>query len=438
MNEASTTDIESLLDRPFGRWRLMVFLLCGLVMAIEGFDMYMIGAIVPALAAGLDVDPAAISAVFVSQGIGLALGYVLISPFADRFGRRPVILLCVAGFGVLTLVTTQASTLGQLSALRFAAFVFFGGVVPNTISLVAEMCALRVRSRNVVLLNACFAFGAAMGSALAPLLVDSFGWQGAFWAGGLAPLAMLPVLWALLPESARFLVVKGRSVEQVRRVLARIAPEAAAIDRFTTLEPPAGKVPLAALFTEGRLANTLLFAAAGGMMMLVGNLVASWAPTYWYTLAGYTMAEAAGLFALSSIGAIGWPFAMILLIKWVGLQRALILCYALGAVSMLVFAVEPFTPPLAAFLAIAYGAFVVGAISGLYALIAAAYPTHMRATALGWTSGLGRMLSVAGPALGGFMLADGWGQLAIALVFAVPLALAGLAVTAVRPERSAT
>src|SRR5690606_2008388 len=115
----------------------------------------------------------------------------------------------------------------ELSALRFAAFVFFGGVVPNTISLVSEVSALKVRSRNVVLLNAFFAFGAAMGSALAPLLVDRFGWQGAFWAGGLAPLAMIPVLWVLLPESPRFLVVRQRPAAEIRKVLARIAPEAA-------------------------------------------------------------------------------------------------------------------------------------------------------------------------------------------------------------------
>jgi MFS family permease len=171
---------------------------------------------------------------------------------------------------------------------------------------------------------------------------------------------------------------------------------------------------------------------AGGMMMMVGNLVASWAPTYWHLLSGFAMGEAAGLFALSSVGAILWPFVMILLIRGIGLQRALILCYVLGAIAMLVFAVQPFTPPLAAFLAIAYGAFVVGAISGLYALITAAYPTNMRATALGWTSGLGRMLSISGPAVGGYMLAEHYGPTAIALVFAVPLAIAGLAIAAVR------
>lgn len=432
MEVERTADIETLLDRPFGRWRLMVFLLCGLVMAIEGFDMYMLGAIVPALAAGIGVSPAAIAAVFIAQGVGLALGYTAIAPLADRYGRRPLILACVTGFGLITLATTQATTIGQVSALRFAAFLFFGGIMPNIISLVAEMVALRIRARQIVLLNACFAFGAAMGSLIAPWLVGHFGWQGAFWAGGLAPLAMLPVLLLFLPESARFLIVKDRPIEAIRKVILPIAPEAAAVERFTTQEPPAGKVPLAALFSEGRLANTLLFMLAGGMMMLVGNLVASWTPTYWHTLNGYSMGEAAGLFAFSSLGAIVSPFMVILLIKGIGLQRAVVLCYVLGAVSMLIYMVQPFTPALAIFLAVTYGAFVIGAISGLYALIAAAYPTHMRATALGWTSGLGRLLSIAGPAIGGFMLAGQYGQTAIAIVFAVPLAIAGLAIAAVR------
>jgi AAHS family 4-hydroxybenzoate transporter-like MFS transporter len=271
-----------------------------------------------------------------------------------------------------------------------------------------------------------------MGSALAPLLVGAFGWPGAFAAGGLAPLALLPVLYFLLPESARFQIVAGRPVASIRKTLRRITPEADEIDHFTTVEPPGGRVPFAALFAEGRRANTLLLTLAGGMMMLVGNLVASWAPTYWHLLSGFAMSEAAGLFALSSLGAIFWPFAMILLIKGIGLKRALILCYALGAVSMLVFMVQPFTAALAAFLAIAFGAFVIGAISGLYALIAAAYPTPMRATALGWTSGLARLLSISGPAIGGYMLAAHWGPTAIALVFAIPLAIAGLAISAVR------
>ncbi|TKD50666.1 MFS transporter [Sphingomonas baiyangensis] len=435
MNEATTgrsADIESLLDRPFGGWRLAVFLMCGAIMAVEGFDMYMLGAIVPALAAGVGVSPAAIAGVFVAQGIGLAIGYTALSPFADRYGRRPVILLCVAGFGLVTLATVLATTLTHLMILRLVAFIFFGGVVPNTISLVAELAALRLRERMVVLLSAFLAFGAASGSALAPLLVNGFGWQGAFWAGGIAPLVLLPILYAFLPESPRFLIVKGSSPERVRRSLVRIVPEAAGIEQFTTIEPRSEKVPVAALFAEGRFANTLLLTLAGGMMMLVGNLVASWTPTYLNALAGYSMQQGAALFATSSIGAIAWPFVMIVLIERIGLKNAVVLCYALGFAAMLSFMVTPFTPAWAVFLSVSYGAFVVGAISGLYALIAAAYPTQIRATALGWTSGIGRLLSIMGPAVGGFMLAEGYGQTPIALVYAVPLAIAGIAVALVR------
>lgn len=431
-NETRAVDIETLLDRPFGRWRLMVFLLCGLVMAIEGFDMFMLGAMVPALAAGLGVAPAMVAGVFVAQGIGLAAGYALVAPLADRFGRRPVILACIVGFGLITLATTQASTIGQVSALRFAAFVFFGGITPNIISLVAEMVAIRLRSRQVILINACFAVGAALGSLIAPWLVARFGWTGPFWAGGLAPLAMLPLLVLLLPESARFLVMKDRPADQIRKVLGPIAPEARGIDRFTTKEPPAGKAPIGALFTDGRLANTLLLMLASGMMVLVTNLVSSWAPTYWNQLVGVPMGEAAGLFAASSLGAIVWPFAMIVLVRRIGVQRAAVVCFTLGAVSMLTFMIQPFSAAVAIFFAVTFGAFVIGAISGLYALIAAAYPTDMRATALGWTSGAGRLIAIIGPAMGGFMLAGQYGLTAISLVFAIPLVIAALAVAAVR------
>lgn len=429
---SETTDIEEVLDRPFGAWRWMVFVLCGVAMAIEGFDMYMLGAIVPALAAGLGVEPAAISAVFVAQGIGLALGYTLIAPLADRVGRRPIILACVLGFGVVTLLTAYASTLAMVAFLRLIAFAFFGGITPNVISLVAELAPRRVRPRQIILVNACFAVGAAMGSALAPLIVSRFDWAGAFVAGGLMPLLLLPVLLIFLPESPRFLVIANRPVADVSRVLRRITPAANDVVRYSIDEPPAGKGSLKAVFTEGRLAMTLLFMLAGGMMMFVGNAVASWAPTLWHLQAGFTMSEAAALFALSSIGAIVWPLAMILLVGWLGLKRALIFCFLSGGLSMMVYMVQPFTPVLAVFMAIAFGAFVIGAISGLYAFISASYPTWIRATALGWTAGVGRLLAIAGPATGGFLLAEGVNQTGVALVFGVPLLIAALAVALVR------
>lgn len=432
MATAQHIDIETVLDRPLGAWRWFVFGLCGLIMAIEGFDMYMLGAIVPALAVGLDVEPPAISAVFVAQGIGLALGYTLIAPLADKVGRRTVILACILGFGLVTLATAFVTTLTMVSILRLIAFAFFGGITPNVISLVAEMVPGRARPRQIILVTACFALGAASGSALAPLIVAQFDWWGVFLAGGLAPLLLLPFLFALLPESPRFLVSANRPVEQINRVLRKIAPEVPLGTTYFVDEPVSSKSSFKALFSEGRLAMTLLFMLAGGMMMFVGNLVASWAPTFWHLQMGFPMAQAAGLFALSSVGAIVWPLLMILLVNWIGLRKALMICFTAGGLCMLTYMITPFTPLLAGFMAVTYGAFVVGAISGLYAFVSASYPTQIRATALGWTSGAGRLLAIIGPATGGWLLAENISATGVALAFGVPLLIAALAVTLVR------
>ena len=428
------TDIEDILDRPYGAWRWFVFALCGVAMALEGFDMYMLGAIVPALAAGLAVEPAAISAVFVAQGIGLALGYTFIAPLADRVGRKPVIVACVLGFGLVTLATALVSTLTMVSILRLVAFAFFGGITPNIIALVAEISPRRIRPRQIILVTACFAFGAAMGSALAPLIVNRLDWWGAFLVGGMAPLLFLPVLIFALPESPRFLVTAGRSTAQVNRVLRHITRDVNAAAHYFLDEPPAGRASLKSVFAEGRLAMTLLFMLAGGMMMFVGNAVASWAPTFWHLQAGFPMSQAAALFALSSLGAIVWPLAMIALVNWIGVKRTLLFCYFAGGSSMLVYMIQPFTPALAAFMAIAYGAFVVGSISGLYAFISAAYPTQIRSTALGWTAGAGRLLAIFGPAIGGWLLAQGVGPFGVSLAFGLPLFIAGIAVAFIRSK----
>jgi len=429
---AQNIDIETVLNRQSGAWRWFVFGLCGLIMAIEGFDMYMLGAIVPALAAGLGVEPPAISAVFVAQGIGLALGYTLIAPLADKVGRKTVILGCILGFGLVTLATAFVTTLTMVSILRLIAFAFFGGITPNVISLVAEMAPQRARPRQIILVTACFALGAASGSVLAPLIVAQLDWWGVFLIGGIVPLGMLPFLFALLPESPRFLLIANRPIEQVNRVLRRLAPSAELGTSYHLDEPASSKSSFKALFTEGRLAMTLLFMLAGGMMMFAGNIIASWAPTFWHLQMGFPMAQAGQLFAFSSLGAIVWPLLMILLINRIGIRWALMICFTAGGLSMMTYMIQPYTPLLAIYLAVTYGAFTVGAISGLYAFVAASYPTQIRATALGWTSGAGRLLAIFGPATGGWLLAENISPVGVAIAFGLPSLIAAVAVALVR------
>ncbi|MBN8829775.1 MAG: MFS transporter [Sphingomonadales bacterium] len=430
-------NVGALLDRPLGAYRIAVFLLCALVMALEGFDMYMIGSIVPAIASGLGIGPAAMGQVFVAQGIGLAIGYTFVSPIADRAGRRPVILGCVTGFALVTLLAVLAQSVTALAVLRLVAFIFFGGVVPNTIALVTELSPRLIRQRMVVLLNAVFAVGSSAGMIIAPVAAANFGWTGAFWAAGLAPLLLLPLLVWALPESPRFLVLRPEGTERLRRVLSRIGAGAQAdvATGFTTDEKPETRAPLASLFAPERIRTTLLLIVMGSMMMIVANIVPSWLPTYMQMLAGYSTAHAAAVIATSSLGAIVWPLCMIVLIRRIGIKATVALSYAFGTVSMALFAVQPLTALPATLMSIGFGAFVIGAVGGVYAMTSTLYPTSMRSTALGFTAGMARLLSIAGPAIGSFMLTQHFSQQGIAMVLSLPLAIALAATLALRLPR---
>ena len=128
-------DVSAFLDRPkFGAHRILIFALCTLVMTVDGYDVFVVGYLVPALAQDFGVPLPAVTSIFVFQTIGLGLGAYAVSPFADRFGRRNIILVCTALLGLLTLAGTLATSVGELAVLRFAASFFFGAVVQNLFS----------------------------------------------------------------------------------------------------------------------------------------------------------------------------------------------------------------------------------------------------------------------------------------------------------------
>src|SRR5258706_349717 len=140
-------DVNAFLDRPkFGAYRILIFALCTLVMTVDGYDVFVVGYVVPALAQDFGVPLPAVTSIFVFQTIGLGLGAYAVSPFADRFGRRNIILICTALLGVLTLAGTFATSVGELAVLRFVASFFFGAVVPNLVALSSRYCSRRRRT----------------------------------------------------------------------------------------------------------------------------------------------------------------------------------------------------------------------------------------------------------------------------------------------------
>ncbi|MEP7351499.1 MAG: MFS transporter, partial [Sphingorhabdus sp.] len=196
-----TFDIQAFVDeqklRPI---HATVLALCFLVMFIDGFDIFMVGKIAPAVAQDFGVTPAHMTLVFLLQQIGLALGAFLVSPLGDLFGRKRMLVITFALFGVLTIATAFSPSILIMAILRGVTGLFLASVLPMAVALISEFTPKQRRATFIAVGMTGYSLGNVAG-ALAALLVPDFGWQSGFWLGGLMPLLLLPFLLFCLPES---------------------------------------------------------------------------------------------------------------------------------------------------------------------------------------------------------------------------------------------
>ena len=168
------------------------------------------------------------------------------------------------------------------------------------------------------------------------------------------------------------------------------------------------------------------------MNLFVLTLIASWAPTFIHLFSGAETEQAAGIAALFSLGGIISPLLLGLFMSRYSANRALAVNYVLGGCALVFLGLVSANIVLSAVGVFWVGWFVVGGQGGINALAAMLYPTEMRATGLGWAVGAGRVGSVFGPALGGYMLAEHWTATSIYFLAAAPLLVAAAATICVR------
>lgn len=433
MTEQKTFDVNGFLDgRSIGRTHVLIVVLLIMTMLVDGYDIFLVGIILPALSADLAIAPAELTIVFVAQQFGLLLGNFVVGPVADRYGRRVTLLACLLVFGSLTLVTILATTVTQLVVLRFVAGIFFSGVIPNTISLVSEIMPTRLRATAVSITFAGYTGGASLIGAPVLVWVVPHGWQYAFVVGGLLPLLLAAVLYWQLPESLRFLAGRDARDPRIPQLLKKMDPSLsfdgteAFVVRGETVA--SSTMPLLALFQQGRWATTLLLWTGFHMAFIVSNLFGAWKVTVLSSFGGLSAERIASLlFVQGAAGVVGTLTSGAVMDR-LGPTRVLPVYLAGAAFATAAVAFVDLSSAWTMLAFLLFGYFSNGGLSGINALASISYPSQIRATGISFAHGAGRAGAMIGPILGGAMIAREMGVPAVFLITAIPQLCAGLAI----------
>jgi predicted MFS family arabinose efflux permease len=163
---------------------------------------FMVAPILPRLAEVFDTDVGVVGLSVPAYLVPYGVVTLVWGPAADRFGRRPVILIALAAFSVLTAATLTSTSASWFIAWRLGAGAVASGVVPVGLALVGDLFAYAERGRAVGWLFGGMAGGMAVGSTAGALVEPSIGWRGLFAVVAVGGLVALAAAAVTIPDVA--------------------------------------------------------------------------------------------------------------------------------------------------------------------------------------------------------------------------------------------
>lgn len=431
-----TTSIRDLINQgPMTRFQVVSVAICVIINMLDGFDVLVMAFTAPALSADWQLKGAELGVLLSAGLFGMAGGSLFLAPWADRYGRRAIILLCLVLITVGMALSAATQSVAQLVAMRVITGIGIGGMLASLNVITSEYSSSKWRSTAISIQVIGYPIGATIGGTIAAVLIAQYGWRAAFLFGAIASLAMIPVVLLRLPESLDFLLAKrpANALQRLNDLLQRMhrEPVASLPQAPPVEEKHAHGNPLAQLFIGGLARSTLLIWSSFFLLMFAFYFVLSWTPKLLVQAGLSSQQGITGGVLLNLGGIIGGTLFGILSSKLP--VRSLTSGYlALTALGLVLFATYATDLGMAFAVALFIGFFIFGSMAGLYSLAPILYPAVIRTTGMGWSIGIGRIGAIIAPTIVGFLLDTGWQAAELYYAFTIPLILAMFTVLALR------
>ena len=376
MNTASPSTPAAQQTRPGYAARALIASVLGY--AMDGFDLLILGFMLPAIAADLHLSSTQAGSLVTWTLVGAVAGGVIFGVLSDHFGRVRMLTWTILIFAVFTGLCALAQGYGDLLAYRTIAGIGLGGEFGIGMTLVAEAWPAAQRARVSSYVGLGWQLGVLAAALLTPLLLPVIGWRGMFALG-------------LLPAVVSFFV--RRRVEEPALFTERIARGKR-------------KAPIKLLVADARTTRASVGVAVLCSVQNFGYYgLMIWLPTYLSKTFGYSLTRSGLWTAVTVLGMAAGIWLFGIAADRFGRKPAFLFHQA-GAVVM-VFVYSQLNTPFALLIGGAVmGMFVNGMIGGYGALISELYPTEARATAQNVLFNIGRAVGGFGPVAVGALAAQ--------------------------------
>ena len=392
--------------------------------ALDGFDVLSISFASPGIMAEWQITRVQLGFVLSMELIGMALGSIFLGSLADKIGRRPTVLGCLVVMATgMYMATTSTGILGGLFTPIFALFgntvdvrladlavwrivtgLGIGGMLAAINAVVAEFSSSKRKDLNVAIMSIGYPVGAALGGFITSTGLELAQWRTVFYFGATVTIVMIPTVFFLMPESVHWLARKQPegALDKINRTLKRLGH--ATVDALPAVSSDARKRSSGDLFRPPLLMVTVLATAAYFFHITTFYYIVKWVPTIVVGM-GFAPSSAGYVLSWLNVGGATGGTVLGLLSQRFSLKALTITVMLLSTVAVTLFGRSPADLTKLILICMVAGFCTNAAITGMYAIFAKAFPTHVRASGTGMAVGIGRGGSVLAPIIAGFLFA---------------------------------
>lgn len=420
--------------RSMSRFQWLMVAICFILNFNDGIDVLIVSFSSTEIIKEWGLSKVEMGYIFSAGLAGMTLGCFLIAPLADKHGRRRIFLLSVGMITIGMFGVGLGHQYGLMLLFRFITGLGIGGILPTMAATAAEFSNQKYRDFNVGLVQAGWPIGAILTGLFCAKYIPVYGWHTAFLVAGGISLLMWLLVYFYMTDSIDYMLQNPTkdTLLSVNRLLKRMGlPNLEALPVVVKNQENVG---VKALFLPHYKDSTIKVWVAAFFGFLTLYTLMSWVPTIAkesglpFELATWVgiMLNIGAAFGSASVGGIG---------SRLGLRQTILMFMLIAFGVMQVYAFSTLTTGLIFGLVLLIGFFVQGGFNGIWPTLSRLYDTHLRATGVGYTVGIGRVGAILGPLLFGYFSDSGMSINALFVAFSIPLLVMGACIWAIKSDK---